>query len=132
MENLLQLEGILVFNFRGITTGQGMCDLMLEEAKVIKVVESNKKFKLHPQVALMPSSSFLLPPTDLTTRFCYVNFEVGHKPPDFPTDLKVANGLGNLTSHRLPDFLAMSFVYVCTSLGRHMGALQHVEIVASE
>jgi len=44
---------------RGITTGQGMCDLMLQEAKV----------------ALMPSSSFLLPPTDLTTRFCYVNFE---------------------------------------------------------
>ena len=25
----------------------------------------------------MPSSSFLLLPTDLTTRFCYVNFEVG-------------------------------------------------------
>jgi len=44
---------------RGITTGQGMCDLMLQEAKV----------------ALMPSSSFLLSPTDLTTRFCYVNFE---------------------------------------------------------
>ena len=87
-----------------------MCDLMLEEAKVIKVIKSNKKFKLHLQVALMPSSSFLLPPTDLTTRFCYVNFEVGHKPPDFPTDLKVANVLGNLTCHKLADFLAMSFV----------------------
>ena len=24
----------------------------------------------------MPSSSFLMSPTDLTTRFCYVNFEV--------------------------------------------------------
>ena len=32
----------------------------------------------------MPSSSFLLSPTDLTTRFCYVNFEVGHKLADCP------------------------------------------------
>ena len=45
---------------RGVTTGQGMCDLLLKEAKV----------------ALMPSSSFLLADSDLTTRFCYVNFEV--------------------------------------------------------
>ena len=60
--------------FRGITTGQGMCDLMLQEAKVMvkKSIRNTKS-----QVALMPSSSFLLKPTDLTTRFCYVNFEVG-------------------------------------------------------
>ena len=37
-----------------------MCDLLLKEAGV----------------ALMPSSSFLLDKADLTTRFCYVNFEV--------------------------------------------------------
>ena len=60
--------------FRGITTGQGMCDLMLQEAKVM-VTKSTRNTK--SQVALMPSSSFLLKPTDLTTRFCYVNFEVG-------------------------------------------------------
>jgi len=46
---------------RGVTTGQQMCDLLLKEAGV----------------ALMPSSSFLLDKADLTTRFCYVNFEGG-------------------------------------------------------
>ena len=49
---------VLVLYFRGITTGQGMCDLMLQEAKVIKAtrnqrhktakaVKGSKKFKLH-------------------------------------------------------------------------------------
>ena len=43
----------------GITTGQAMCDDMLNSAKV----------------ALMPSSSFLLTEEDLTVRFCYVIFD---------------------------------------------------------
>lgn len=46
---------------RGIRSGQGMCDTMLREANV----------------ALMPSSSFLLGEDDFTTRFCFVNFEGG-------------------------------------------------------
>ena len=42
----------------GITSGQEMCDDMLERAGV----------------ALMPSSSFLLSADDLHVRFCYVIF----------------------------------------------------------
>jgi len=43
----------------GITTGQAMCDHMLQ----------------HARVALMPSSAFLLSETDLSVRFCYVIFD---------------------------------------------------------
>ena len=43
----------------GITSGQEMCDDMLERAGV----------------ALMPSSSFLLSADDLHVRFCYVIFD---------------------------------------------------------
>lgn len=43
----------------GITTGQEMCDNMLKSANV----------------ALMPSSSFLLSKDDLAVRFCYVIFD---------------------------------------------------------
>ena len=46
----------------GITTGQAMCDHMLE----------------HARVALMPSSAFLLSDSDLTVRFCYVIFDGAH------------------------------------------------------
>jgi len=43
----------------GAVTGQQMCDLMLKQANV----------------ALMPSSSFLLGEDDLHVRFCFVNFD---------------------------------------------------------
>ena len=64
----------------------------------------------------MPSSSFLLSPTDLTTRFCYVNFEVGLKLADcllylgadkdgvYKTKTKITNQLSwviNSPSHNL-------------------------------
>ena len=63
-----------------------MCDLMLQEAKVMLSKATRKPAHKTAQVALMPSSSFLLSPTDLTTRFCYVNFEVGHKLADLYSD----------------------------------------------
>ena len=39
------IEGIWVPCFRGITTGQGMCDLMLQEAKVIKVLKRQQEIQ---------------------------------------------------------------------------------------
>ena len=48
VENVIQLQGSLVQYFRGITTGQGMCDLMLQEAKVMLIADgkNNKIFNL--------------------------------------------------------------------------------------
>jgi len=46
---------------KGILTGQQMCDYFLQEC----------------QVALMPSSSFLLGHEELTVRFCFVEFDGG-------------------------------------------------------